>query len=169
MPQFSSIKDLEKFMQLALRDALEHECAADASATMKKVYQEEIYSYVYNKDFRTRRMSLVDDTNIKTEMVDNNTLSITNVAQPDESVLGTPIDGGTQLAYWIENGDIPNIFNDRSDYPWTKPRPVTQHVVDEMIGSGSTMSALQKGLKRNGVNVTNGEIFLDIKVNNPRK
>jgi hypothetical protein len=114
-------------------------------------------------------MSLVDNANIEVAMEDSNTVSITNLAEPDKSVLDMPIDKGTQLASWIEMGDVPNIFNERTDYPWTKERPVTQHIVDEMIKSGSTLNALQKGLKRNGVEVSDSEIFLNISVHNPRK
>lgn len=169
MPEFKNAKDLERYMERALKSALENEVAKDASNKMKEAYERDVYSYSYNEEFRQRRMSLIDDTNIQTTMVDNNTLSIENTAEPDKSVLGDPISQGTQLASWIEMGDPPNIFNERDDYPWTKPNPVTEHIVDEMIKSGSTLAALQRGLKRNGVDVSNNEIFLDIKVQNPRK
>ncbi len=154
MPNFKDLNSLKKYIQTQVASTLQDDVAKDASDKMKKNYNDEVYSYAYDPEYRDRRMSLTDDENIKKEMVSDTAISISNIARPDKSVFGSSVDGKEGLlGQWIEDGSIPNVFNDRTDYPWTAPRPVIQHTKEEIEGSSSHTVAMRKGLKKRGINV----------------
>lgn len=154
MPTFNNLASLSKYLQKQIGEVLKNEVAEDTSDKLKKRYQDEVYSYDYNASGRSRRMSLVDDKNIEKQTVGDNTISIRSTAKPDESVFGTTITNEEGLlAQWIEDGDIPNVFDDKTDYPWTKPRPVIQNTREEIERSGSHVGAMKNGLKRRGIDL----------------
>lgn len=155
MATFNNLDALLKHLQAKVAETLQDEVANDVSDKMKEHYMNEVYDYDYNEEFRTRRMSLVDDANIDKTLVGATTLSVSNTAKPDDSVFGTPIYGDPDglLAQWIEDGNITNVFNNHSGYPWTKPRPVIHTTAEEIRQKKSHIKAMKQGLKKRGVDV----------------
>ncbi len=96
---------------------------------------------------------MTDNDNYKKEIVDKMTVSIGSNAEPNDSLNNTPLysDPEGLLPKWIEEGDIPNIFNGEK-YPWMKPRPVVEMTRDELMNTKSYIEAMKKGLHRSGIN-----------------
>lgn len=150
MPIYRSWNDLVNKLQKAVNSAQAREVSELIKNKMKQEYNEEVYSYNYDSTYRDRRNSLIDNKNIVSTVDEDGTLFVENIASPDISVLGTTIASENQnlLSQWIEDGNITNIFNDKTDYVWTEPRPVIQNVIDSIEKSKSHIEALKKGLKR---------------------
>ena len=79
----------------------------------------------------------------------NDTLRVTNVAPPAPSIWGSGGGGGEEdrLLYWIENGLVPNYFNE-FDYVWMHPRPAVESAQSEINMSGEIRTAIQEGIKQ---------------------
>lgn len=151
MATFKSLDQLFDHIEKQISESLNDDVTEEVIDEMKEHYEKEVYSYESNPDFYERRYSLVDDANYET-YVEDLKLSVTNIAEPNDSVFGYSNSGKHyQLAEWIENGRIPNIFDNKTDYPWTKPRPVMKKVVDTLKRDGRHVNALRTGLNKRGI------------------
>jgi hypothetical protein len=96
----------------------------------------------------------IDDDNIVSELVENGTLFVKDIAKPNQSVLGTLYNtnsDSTMFSRWINDGLVTNIFNDRDDYPWTEPRPFINNTIKDLESNKKYIKVLSNTLKKNGI------------------
>lgn len=156
MATFKSIDDLMKYIQTAVTDSLQNETKEAVREEYKARINEDVYKS-YTPSIYPRRGEnggLLADENIIGEMLDGNTLSVRDVAVPNVSLTDpkTPYtpDNDTRFASWIEEGNVPNIFND-GNYAWMEPRPFTQNTINELERNKAHVEAMKKGLKIRGI------------------
>lgn len=96
-----------------------------------------------------RRDALGGRGNTVGEVQDNNLLVVTNIAPPSPSVFGSARAGAgeDELLYWIENGLVPNYFNEH-DYVWMHPRPAVENAQDEINISSDIRAAIKNGISQ---------------------
>jgi|SRR5579875_3158218 len=144
MPEFSSLADLERYLNDKIRNALETEVKKVAVQTM----QSEVVTSVYDKYTPTqyeRTGGLAQEQNIKSTLINDNTLEIENVREDEET--------GRLVAPVVESG---------TGYTWKEsqiykrqpfPRPFVENTAKDLEG-GLAKKALADGLKRQGLDVT---------------
>lgn len=172
MATVKSWAELTKAINKKVAAALENEVKEEVKSTYLKNIESDVYdSYsptAYNR--RGADDGLLDPDNIVGECKDS-VLEIRNVAVPNESIApegSTHTEYSpaydTQFAAWIERGEVyngkaPYIFTpdadgnmiDHSGEVWAKPRPFTQHTIDELKATQKHKEALKEGLKKRGV------------------
>lgn len=143
MPEFSSLADLERYLNDKIRNALETEVKKVAVQTM----QSEVVTSVYDKYTPTqyeRTGGLAQEQNIKSTLINDNTLEIENVREDEET--------GRLVAPVVESG---------TGYTWKEsqiykrqpfPRPFVENTAKDLEG-GLAKKALADGLKRQGISV----------------
>lgn len=145
--------DLNKQIQKKIDDSLKKEVAE----TVKQIELEHIKSDVYDVynpvvyERRGANGGLGDYKNLESKVKDG-ILTVINITEASPSQY--PYEGEPYSTFpeWIENGLVPNVWNDR-DYEWMHPRPFTVNTIKELEQTGEHINSLAKGLKRNGLNV----------------
>jgi hypothetical protein len=144
MPEFSSLAELENYLNDKIRNALETEVKKVAVQTM----QSEVVTSVYDKYTPTqyeRTGGLAQEQNIKSTLINDNTLEIENVREDEET--------GRLVAPVVESG---------TGYTWKEsqiykrqpfPRPFVENTAKD-LEDGLARKALTDGLKRQGLDVT---------------
>jgi anaerobic ribonucleoside-triphosphate reductase len=142
MPEFNSLKDLEKFLNDKIRKSLQSEVADVARETMSDHVMSDVYSK-YQPTQYERTGDLYKD--IRTTMVNNNTLEIRNEARDEESgrLIAPVVEYG--VGYEWEESRIYNM------QPF--PRPFVENTAKE-LEKGKAKHALAEGLRKQGVDVT---------------
>lgn len=154
MPTFKDLASLMKYLNASINDALQNEVAPVVEAKMKEKIKTEVYDAYTPREYQ-RRYELGSEGNISSELISDGVLLTKNTADPSPSVIGTPYgsSGSTTFPQWVNDGFVPNIFNDR-DYPWMHPRDFIGATVDELKSSGEVATALAKGLAGKGIRTT---------------
>lgn len=125
------------------RDILLHDVAPVATEILLKHIEKDIYN-AYSPSFYTRRYSLVSDGNIYTKMIDDNTLFITSVAQPNKPHTGWSSQGPGSFLQMLEEGNM----------GWWKKgfaRPAISNAQHEVDNSQKIIQAINRGKKRLGI------------------
>ena len=115
MATYSSWSALNKALQKKINETMQDEVFEEVRDVYQKNIQSDIYD-AYSPTQYTRRMSLLDDSNIVGE-VDNGVLEVKNIANPNESIaqpqtLYNPTNE-TQFISWIEHGEA---YNGKAKY-----------------------------------------------------
>ena len=155
MPNFTSVKELKAYVQNAINDTLEHEVAEVATEALLYNIDKVVYDYTPVMYQRRESGGLGSEESVKTALVGNGTLEVESSAESSPSV----VHGGVsdELASWIINGDVPNIFNDRGDtYPWNYPRDYISETVEDPDTTRMIKDAINAGLKRHGISIKYG-------------
>jgi hypothetical protein len=145
------LSQLLKKMTQAVNDTLENDVAPVAKEILQESIQENVYQS-YAPTYYERRGVLGSADSIVSEMESDGVLSIRNVAVPNESVLGTGYSpaNDTTFSGWVNDGQVPNIFNDK-DYPWMHPRNFIEDAVEKMQTSGEISDAFAAGMAKLGM------------------
>lgn len=140
---FKNVNDLNKYINKQIGNVLKNEVAAKVTEVM----QEEIKTTVYGNYSPTQYErqyydgGLLDDDNIETVLVNNNTLVVEN----------TRNDHGRNVAQVVEEG---------IDYEWTNsqiykeqpfPRPFTQNTFESLQKSNELKLSMKSGLNKSGI------------------
>lgn len=76
-------------------------------------------------------------------------------AEPNESLNGSVYTGPSgAFAQWINDGDVPNIFNSYSGYSWAHARPFYDNAAADLHATGAAVAALKQGLAKQGIKTT---------------
>ena len=155
MPKFNDLASLYAYVNKSINKALETKVAPVVEQKIADKVQTEVYDS-YSPVFYERRHELGNPSNIVSELISDGLLETKDVASPSESVLHTPYgpSNSTTFPGWVNNGNVPNIFNDRTDYPWMYPRDFIGAAVNELKSTGEVKSALAAGLSADGISVT---------------
>jgi hypothetical protein len=144
MPEFSSIAELEKFLNQKIKIALEQDVKKAAVKTMQK----EVIETVYNKYEPTqykRTGGLYQEKNIKGTMLNDNTLEIENIREDEKT--------GRYIAPVVEEG-VGYEWEDSKIYNMQPyPRPFVSNTTKE-LENGVAKEAMKKGLQKQGMDVT---------------
>jgi hypothetical protein len=140
--EFNSLKDLEKYLNDKIRNALAKEVADVARNTMSDHVKSDVYD-VYEPSQYQRTGDLYKD--ISTTMKNDNTLIVKNEARDDESgrLIAPVVEYG--IGYEWEESRIYNM------QPF--PRPFVENTAKE-LEKGKAKNALAEGLRKQGMDVT---------------
>jgi hypothetical protein len=139
MPDFKSLAEVAKYLQDKANSALKNEVAEAARDEMQIQIQEQVYD-VYDPQVYVRRGyndGLIDPHNIEIQAVGDDSISIENIAY----------DGMRNVPYIVESGE--GYFSGAPDV-LTKGRKFTE-ATRESLRQGKFKLAMQKGLKRQGI------------------
>lgn len=154
MPKFKDLKSLYTYINKSINKSLVN----DVAPVVEKALDEAIDSTVYNSytpsDY-DRRFELGNPKNITSELIQDGVLITKDIAQPNDSVLGYTYvpETDTIFAGWINEGQVPNIFNGRDDYPWMHERDFIGNAINNLKESGDVDEALKRGLEKQGIAV----------------
>jgi hypothetical protein len=145
------LSELLKRITQAVNETLENDVAPIAKEILQESIQENVYQS-YTPTYYNRRGVLGSADSIVTEMESDGVLSIRDVASPSESVLGTGYSpaNDTTFSGWVNDGQVPNIFNDK-DYPWMHSRNFIEDAVERMQTSGEISDAFATGMAKRGM------------------
>lgn len=153
MAEYTSLSALMSKIQSDINKTL----ATNVADTVKEHISNSVVSSVYGEapngepDYYVRRGSpnnflgtgSLGDPNEMDAIVEGNTLSVTDNAQPKK-------DWGMDLDYAIEYG-----YSDKKDW-WDKPRPFISDTILDLKKDSAHTKAMKKGLQDLGYKVTNG-------------
>lgn len=157
MPEFKSIKDLEKYLTgTVFKSALELETADEIEKTLQKHIQKDVYD-VYTPKVYVRREGnggLIDSENIISKLVSEGTLSVTNETRPNPYAR----DGATtnkDLPELVEfgHGYKEYLYDYPSDPAFFLERPFTENTVKELQETKAHVKAFKRGLLREGIKI----------------
>ena len=141
--------EIQRKLQSKINSALKNEVSTTSRETLKKHIQTDVYDQYTSQAAepyirRYDQGGLLDDENIETVMIDDNTLMIENTTTNDKFRKYIPeiIESGTGYT-WINS----EIYRNQ---PY--PRPFVERTFEE-LASGVAREALKKGLIRQGVNI----------------
>jgi hypothetical protein len=139
--EFNSIAELEKYLTEKINNALRTEVADESRSVM----QEHVMSDVYDKYTPTQYVRTGElYSNILTQMVDDNTLSIEDTRRDEET--------GRLIAPIIESG-VGYTWKDSRIYAMQPfPRPFVENTAKD-LENGKAKQALAQGLKRQGLDI----------------
>lgn len=155
MPKFKDLSSMYAYIRKSVNSSLENNVAPVVEQKIADKVQSEVYDS-YTPRFYERRYELGNPSNINSELIGDGVLFSKDTADPSPSVLGTPYSasGSTIFPGWVNNGEVPNIFNDRTDYPWMYSRDFIGAAIDELKSTGEVTDALAKGLNAKGIKTT---------------
>lgn len=139
MAEFKNLAELEKYLNDKIRKALSNEVATVASETMSDHVMSDVYSR-YEPSQYIRSGDLYKD--IKTEMVNDNTLTIENVTKDEET--------GRYIAPIVEDGIGYEWKDSRIYHMQPFPRPFVEETAKE-LEKGLAREALKEGLNKQGL------------------
>lgn len=142
MKTFSSLSDFETYLKDRINSALQNEVAEFVEKSMKQNIQEEVYDS-YSPALYHRRGEL--GRAVESFLLDDGELWTTTTSVSSPSV----VHGGISIDYakWINEGGVPNIFNNRIDYPWMYPRDFITPTIEDMSG-GKVASVLKNAITK---------------------
>ena len=139
------------------KDILDKDVAKLERKTMQRVIKEKTYDRYKPTKYKRRGAShdgLMSRNNILTYSdIDNQntwaSLTITNVASPNDSVLGSDITDGAGLLYeWKDTGSIYPLFNHSGKpKPYEKPATYTETIEKRLYDSGAVKELIIQKLK----------------------
>ncbi|MCR8641547.1 hypothetical protein NV379_02655 [Paenibacillus sp. N1-5-1-14] len=140
---FNNLNDLLRYAQDKINKTLKNEVAIVAREEMQEQIQEKVYDAYdpYNPD--GRRMyddGLIDSRNIEISIVNDDTISIENIAY----------DGNRNIPYIVESGEG---YEYGSSPILTKGRKFTQATRDSLSNSNTLENAMKDGLHRQGFDI----------------
>lgn len=138
----SSIAELEAYMNKKIKVAMETEVNKVARNTLKEQVVEEVYDK-YDPSMYVRTGGLLQDKNIKSEMIGDNTLTVRSTREENGRDIAEIIEYG--VGYEWEDSRIYNM------QPF--PRPFHAEAQKE-LANGKAKNALKKGLQAQGLNIT---------------
>lgn len=144
MATYNNFADMLTAMQSAIQEILQNEVADVVIEEIKKQEKALVYDS-YNPSHYWRRKSLGKAFEVEPDGVD--AVRIWDAARPNWSVRNTIIrepDG--ILAQWINDGKVPNIFDD-NDYPWMHKRPLYDEAAKRLRKTSEIKKAAEAGLK----------------------
>jgi hypothetical protein len=144
MPSFSNLKDVEKYLQKKVSNALVNEVAQSVKETEAKIINDTVYD-VYEPRYYVRRFDnggLSDTDNMKSELVEDGVLIVTNETPPNPNYPHRAL--RSTVAEVVEYGDGYTFYNPGS-------RPFTRNTVNELERTGDHITALRDGLRRQGI------------------
>lgn len=149
--------DIAALIQSDVIPIVQNDIAAEIHNMLAKEYQEQVYSYPVSYLYN-RRNSLTNPENMKdTVSTKGNTviLEVRHEAKPNTPLLeGYSLDENANLADWIEDGDIYNIFDPAKDYVWTHPRKVFKATQDKLDASDQFIDIIVSKLQAQGYDIT---------------
>ena len=147
MPSFKDLKRLEKFLQEKINNAL----ISDVADTVREVEIRQIEETVYDaytpKMYRRRGNwgGLADPHNIEAEVIDDGVLKVWNETPPNEDYDHSRLTSKF-IDVAVETGREYTFFS-------PGPRPFTKNTADELREKEQHISALVKGLRRQGITI----------------
>lgn len=154
IPTFNSIKGVEKYIERALNDALEHEVFTTVRDLEMEHIQVDVFDIYPNPVIYERRSNGgIDDLDniVKSRPVKNGILEVENRTEFNPGYYTE--NSGEGLVGLIEHGDGWNgYYYDYSAKPYASPRPFIANTRNELVKNKAHMTALKLGLKRNGIN-----------------
>jgi len=152
---FKNLKELESYIQQQLNETLKDEVFEEVRDTIQKHIDSDVYD-VYSPTVYNRRETsggLIADENIVGETISDGMIEIKDIASPSKSIKGTTYDNSnpTMFSRWINDGLVPNIFNNKDGYPWTEPRPFMDNAREDLSNNNQHFEALKRGLKKRKV------------------
>ncbi|MDD3150130.1 MAG: hypothetical protein PHR82_09055 [Endomicrobiaceae bacterium] len=153
MPVCKNLAELEAYIQKKINETLMDEVATGVRETMQETIDEDVYRR-YAPVKYVRRNELGNIENIKAELEGAGVLAVMNIAPPNNSVLGTAYTdyGGTSFARWVNDGLVPNIFNDKH-YVWEDPAHFMEDTKDDLENSHTVKNKMKIGLTKRGLKV----------------
>lgn len=154
MANYTTWNQLTKAAQAKAKKVLRKDVAPVMKETLASHIQTDILDvYTPNPTIGyTRRTTggIDDKKTIVTEMVTDDTIMVTSIANPAPSLYGTPYHNpdSTWFFRWIEYGLVPNIFDRTKNYRWESPRPAMANTRKELANSPKLKQAIQTGLER---------------------
>lgn len=154
MPRYyASLDALERAVKKSLNGTLKNEVAQAVEKVTKERIQAEVYG-AYTPSVYERRGEL-RNAGFAAEVFDDAdgvALRTYSAAKPNDSLSKPPVayrgpDG--QFAQWINDGNVPNIFNPRK-YIWETSRPFYTSAANELDSGGAVMDALMAGMRKRG-------------------
>lgn len=154
MPNFKSLDALLKYAQAEVNKALQEDVAPVVEAKLQEKIKEDVYDPYSPTEYK-RRNELGNANNIVSTLVDDGKLFTKDIASPNDSVIGTAYQGTdpTMFARWVNDGLVPNIFNNEH-YPWEDPALFIEDTVKDLEDSGDAVKALKAGLAKKGIETT---------------
>ncbi len=155
MPKFKDLNSLFAYVNNSIKKAFKHNVSPVVDQTMQEQIKQKVYDS-YSPRFYERRYELGSADNISSEIIEDGVLFTKNTAGPNESVFHMTYVPETSTIFpgWVNDGQVPNIFNNRTDYPWMYPRDFIASSVEELESTGKARDALAKGLESSGITVT---------------
>lgn len=150
MTVFSSLRDLENYLNDKINNALENEVANVSRETMKRNIEMVVYDRYKPSQYTRHKENggLLDDRNIVTELIDDNTLYIRNIRQ-DTDKYGNVRD----VARIVEEGEPYTWEYSRIYSMQPYPRPFHEETAKELSSRGLAKKALAEGLQKQGIKV----------------
>jgi hypothetical protein len=138
---FNNIAELEKYLNEKINSALRNEVADTARDTMQEHVMSDVYDK-YQPSQYVRTGDLYKD--IVTQMVDDNTISIEDLARDEET--------GRLIAPVVESG-VGYTWKDSRIYQMQPfERPFVKETAKD-LENGKAKVALAQGLKRQGLDI----------------
>ena len=160
MPAFKNMNSLNSFLLTAVSEVLEK----DAARAVKKVERRNIEQTVYDATKprvykrRGHDWGLADERNMKSEILQDGVLRITNVTKPNKKYKDSlPVTA--DLPELIEYGDGHNNMNytwsrsDGTDHEFKDARPFTKNTAEELKSQKQHITALKHGLKNRKIKI----------------
>lgn len=153
------IDDQNQILPMLMSDVI-HIMNNEVADTIHQIIADEYNDLVYSYDatgLYQRRGSLADSNNMM-DSIDVNgnvvTLEVSHEARPNTPLVeGYTLDDNANLADWIEEGSIPNIFDRTKTYPWESPRPVLKTVQNKVDKSQEIDNIIAQSLRQAGYDV----------------
>ena len=150
---YASLAALERAVKKSLTSTLKGEVSQVVEKVAKEKIKEDVYG-VYSPSVYERRGELMNAEFAREvfEDADGVNLRIYSMARPNDSLSSPPVayrgpDG--QFAQWINDGNVPNIFNSKK-YIWETPRPFYSDAENELDNTGLVLDALRAGMQKRG-------------------
>lgn len=153
MPVCKNVAELQAYLRKKINETLMDDVATGVRVKMQETIDETVYRR-YAPTTYVRRGELGNIENIKAELEAPGVLSVKNVAASSPSVLKTPYTDydGTSFARWVNDGLVPNIFNDKH-YVWEDPAEFMETTLDELEQNHTIKKKMKIGLIKRGLKV----------------
>jgi hypothetical protein len=133
-----NFKELEALINKAIRKAMENEVSRTARNTLKEHVVEDVYD-AYSPTQYDRTGGLLQDRNIDSHMVDDNTLSVRSTREEDGRDIASVIEYGKGYSF--------DGLDERIG-----ARPFHEEAKKE-LANGLAKESLKRGLKKQGLDV----------------
>lgn len=143
MKTVKNLKELEVELNKRISSALKNNVAPVIREVMKEKIEEEVYS-VYEPVMYERTGGLINDKNIETTMIYDNTLLVKNTRHDGDRNVAEIVETGTNYQYDFEYNGV--------------PRPFTKATIEHLSDTNKHIIALHKGLKNQGLTVGIGKV-----------
>jgi hypothetical protein len=159
VPQFDDLDSLFDYVKKDIGKSLEQEVYQIVKDTEKSHIQSDVYDIYTPVVYERRGLNdgLIADENIVGNMIDNTTLTVTNITLPNPNArdkdLVTTDKNLPELIEYGHNTNGNKYDFARSDREYMKPRPFTHNTIEELEATGAHTRALKQGLKNKGYDI----------------